>query len=335
MTGTSTAPRSVLLDCDPGVDDALTLGLLLRSPEVELVGVSSVAGNTPAPLGAQNAQRLLALDGRDDVPVAVGAREHLTRPYTCTVQAIHGEDGLGGAADAVLPVASRSLEEVDGADLLIRLSHEHAGRLEVLAIGPLTNLAIALQRDPGLTERVARVTIMGGAALAPGNVTPVAEANIHDDPEAAAVVLAADWDTVLVGLDATMAQVLEESDVAALAASADPLPRALAAIVDHYLGFYTGLFGRRCCALHDPLAAALVVGLVRTVLAPAVPVSVDVTDGPGRGQTISDLRGRYRWPGWGSAEGARQALDVPGARCRVVLSTDRALAPLLVERLLG
>lgn len=335
MTGSSTAPRPVLLDCDPGVDDALALGLLLRSPEVRLVGVASVAGNTPAPLGEDNALRLLALAGRDDVPVAVGAEQHLTRPYTCTVQAIHGEDGLGGAADAVLPTATRVPEDVDGADLLIRLSHEHAGRLEVLAIGPLTNLAIALRRDPGLTERVARVTIMGGAALAPGNVTPVAEANIHDDPEAAAVVLAADWDTVIVGLDVTMTQVLEESSVAALAASADPLARALAAITDHYLDFYTGLFGRRCCALHDPLAAALVVGLVEPGLAPAVPVAVDTTDGPGRGQALCDLRGRYRGPGWGSAEGARQALDVPGARCRVLLSTDRPLAPLLVERLLG
>lgn len=338
------SPVPVLLDCDPGVDDALALAVLALHRGVELVGVTTVCGNTAAADGAVNALRLLELAGCRDVPVAVGAADHLTAPYQCHVQAIHGRDGLGEAADAVLPQAVRAAEPRSAIELIDRLSREHAGRLEIVAVGPLTNLALALRADPSLTGRVRRVTIMGGAALAPGNVTPSAEANIHDDPEAAAIVLAADWDTVLVGLDVTMGQVLGAEHWQALADSARPLTRALAAISDRYMDFYTGVFGRRCSALHDPLAAALVAGMVEASVAPAVPVSVDTTDGPCRGRTIVDLRGRYRWPGLrigggaagtgaGAGWGAEAADDVPGARCRVVLGVDRPLAPELVALL--
>jgi purine nucleosidase len=171
---------------------------------------------------------------------------------------------------------------------------------------------------------VESVTVMGGAALAPGNITPVAEANIWHDPEAAALVLAAGWDVTLVPLDVTMASVLEESHRQELLASSAPVPRALGEMLGYYFRFYEGIYGRPCSAMHDPLAAALAVGAVKPALAPVVRAGVDTSSGPSRGQTVCDMRGLYAgYP------------PVSGARCRVVLSLEEDFAPHLVETLLG
>jgi purine nucleosidase len=230
---------------------------------------------------------------------------------------VHGENGIG---EVSLEPASLSLAPETAAEMLVRLAHEHPGTLRVLAIGPLTNIAEALRLEPALPSLVDEITIMGGAALAPGNISPVAEANIFNDPEAAALVLSADWNITLVPLDVTMANVLEESHRQELLASSGPVPRALGEMLGYYFRFYEGIFGRACSAMHDPLAAALAVGGVKAAVAPVVHVDVDTTDGPGRGQTICDLRGRYMdYP------------EQPGARCRVVLELDGDFAPHLVE----
>ncbi len=319
---TRTAPsRPLYLDCDTGVDDALAIGYLLASPEVDLVGVGSVCGNVGAEQGAANTLDLLALAGRHDVPVAVGAPEPLAGAFHGGAPGVHGRNGVG---DVELPPSGARPAAQDAAELLLRLSHEHAGQLHVVAVGPLTNLALALRADPTLPARVREVTIMGGAALHPGNVSPVAEANIAVDPEAAAAVLAADWDVTLVPLDVTMENLLEEPDRAALLEAGTDLAPWLGQVLDLYFTFHEGTFGRRCSALHDPLAAAIAVGGVSATVAPRVHVAVDDTQGPGRGQTLCDLRGLYTGHP-----------DQPGARCRVVLETDRPLAPHLLERLLS
>jgi purine nucleosidase len=308
------------LDCDTGVDDSLALAYLLASPEADLVGIGTVSGNIDAHQGAVNTLDLLALAGRPDVPVAVGAHDPSVGTFDGGAPHVHGRNGIG---DVALPPSGLAPAPGTAVELLLRLSHEYAGALQVVAVGPLTNLALALREDPTLPSRVAHVTIMGGAALHPGNVTPVAEANIANDPEAAAAVLAAAWDVTLVPLDVTMRDVLEDTDRKALLAASTVLAPWLGEILDHYLGFYVESFGRRCCALHDPLAAALAVGGVRATVAPRVHVAVDDTHGPGRGQTICDLRGLHAgYP------------DQPGSRCRVVLETDAPLAPHLMDRLL-
>lgn len=321
MTTTVPAsPAPLYLDCDTGVDDSLALAYLLASPEIDLVGVGSVHGNVDASQGAVNTLDLLALAGRDDVPVAVGARDPLAGAFDGGVPHIHGRNGVG---DVALPASGRAPAAESAVELLLRLSHEHEGSLRVVAVGPLTNLALALRADPALPERVLDVTVMGGAALHPGNVSPVGEANIANDPEAAAEVLGADWDVTLVPLDVTMANLLEETDRKALLEAGTALAPWLGEVLDLYFGFHVPTFGRRCSALHDPLAAAIAVGGVSPTLAPRVPVVIDATDGPGRGQTVCDLRGLYAgYP------------DVPGARTRVVLATDGPLAPHLLERLL-
>ncbi|MCU1528194.1 MAG: rihA [Frondihabitans sp.] len=314
------ATRPVYLDCDTGVDDALAIAYLLASPEVELVGVGTVSGNIDAARAAVNTLALLSLAGRDDIPVAVGAHDPLVGEFDGGVPHIHGSNGVG---EVELEPSARQAETESAAELLLTLSHEYEGRLEIVAIGPLTNLAIALDSDPALADRVGPVTIMGGAALVPGNISAVAEANIGNDPEAAQRVLEADWDVTLVPLDITLANSLEESDRQALLDSESAFTRALGAILDLYYDFYVPYYGRRSSALHDPLAAALAVGGVTATRAPAVPIVIDTTSGPGRGQTICDLRGQHRG-----------TFDHEGLRTRVVLDIDEPLAPHLVGRLL-
>ena len=313
--------RPFYFDCDTGVDDSLALAYLVGSPEIDLVGVGTVSGNVSSAQAARNTLDLLELAGRGDVPVAVGAADHLTRPFEGGVPQIHGRNGLGNVA---VPEAAAGPIDGTAAELLIALARQYPGELSVVAVGPLTNLALALDLEPDLATLVKDVTVMGGAALAPGNITPVAEANIGNDPEAAARVFEADWPITLVPLDVTMENVFEEEHRAALLASPAPLPNALGQILDLYFDFYTTTYGRRSSALHDPLAAAIAVGGIIPVNAPRVSVVIDATDGPGRGQTICDLRDQRLGP-----------VDQPGARCRVVLSTDRPLADHLVERILA
>ena len=314
-------PAPLYFDCDTGIDDSLALGYLVESPEIEVVGIGSVSGNTDAARAARNTLDVLALAGISGVPVAVGAHDPLRGSYAGGAPHVHGDNGIGGI---VLPTSPETPVDGSAAELLVRLAREHAGELRVLAVGPFTNLALALDLEPRLPELVADVVVMGGAALAPGNISAVAEANVANDPEAARVVLEAPWPVTLVPLDVTMVNLLEESDRRVLLAAERPLPQALGAILDLYFDFYRPIFGRRCSALHDPLAAAIVTGGVRATLAPVVRVGVDDSDGPGRGQTICDLRGSYAgYP------------EQRGAHCSVVLDTDVPLTPHLMERLLG
>ncbi|REJ08564.1 nucleoside hydrolase [Microbacterium bovistercoris] len=313
-----TQNRPLYFDCDTGIDDSLALAYLLASPEVELAGIGTVCGNTDAEQAARNTLGLLALADRDDVPVAVGRHDFLTRAFDGGAKHVHGENGVG---DVTLPEPSRAPVEGTAAEMLIRLSHEYAGTLEVVAVGPLSNLATALEIDPSLPSRVARVTLMGGAALVAGNISPVAEANIGNDPEAAAAVLGAAWPVIVAPLDVTLENVFEEEHRALLLASHSPVARAVGEMLDFYMDFYVATYGRRCSALHDPLAAALAVGQVVPTNAPAVPVTVDTTAGPGRGQLIADLRGQRVGP-----------VDHADANVRIVLATDAPLAGILAER---
>jgi purine nucleosidase len=310
----------IYLDCDTGIDDALALAYLLASPLASVKGIGTVSGNVSAAVGARNTLDLLELAGSADIPVACGAHDPLGGSFGGGAPWVHGSNGVG---EVELPPAGASLVAESAAEMLVRLARLYPGELRVVAIGPLTNLAEALRLEPSLPSLVESVTVMGGAALAPGNITPVAEANIWNDPEAAALVLAADWDVTLVPLDVTMTSVLEEHHRQELLASSGPVPRALGEMLGYYFRFYEGIYGRPCSAMHDPLAAALAVGAVKPAVAPVVRAAVDTSSGPGRGQTVCDMRGLYAgYP------------EQSGARCRVVLSLEEEFAPHLVNTLL-
>lgn len=315
-----TTPFPIYLDCDTGIDDALALAYLLASPLADVVGIGTVSGNVSAAVGARNTLDLLELAGSAHIPVALGAHHPLAGSFGGGAPWVHGDNGIG---EVSLAPAEASLAGESAAEMLVRLARLYPGELRVVAIGPLTNIAEALRLEPALTSLVQSVTVMGGAALAPGNITPLAEANIHNDPEAAALVLAADWDVTLVPLDVTMASVLEETHRQELLASSSPVAQALGEMLGYYFRFYEGIYGRPCSAMHDPLAAALAVGAVKPALAPVVRAAVDTSDGPGRGQTVCDMRGLYAgFP------------PVKGARCRVVLSLEEEFAPHLEGTLL-
>ncbi len=311
---------TVLLDVDTGIDDALAILTAALSDEIELVGCTVVWGNVDVEQGARNTSEVLRLAGHGDVPIAVGAAGPRSGAVPVFSPQVHGADGLGGCADAAqVP----RLADESAVELLLRLSHEHAGALEVVAVGPLTNLAAALDADPQLPERIRHVTVMGGAALAAGNVSDTAEANIWHDPEAAQVVLDAPWELTMVGLDVTMTSLITDEHRARLAAGG-AIGRFASEILDLYLGYYEAATGRRASGNHDALALAVATGLVRTTLSPIVDVEVDCSDGPSRGRTVALLEGEWgTWP------------DREGARHRVVMEVEPGFEDRMVELLAG
>ncbi|MFZ7089341.1 nucleoside hydrolase [Curtobacterium sp. RRHDQ10] len=312
-----TRPTPVFLDCDTGIDDALALAWLTGRPGIDLVGVGVVSGNVDAPRAGRNTLDLLAVLGNDRTPVAVGPTDFWSRPFHGGAPHVHGRNGIG---DVELPTTDREVEDESAAELLVRLSHEHAGALRVLAIGPLTNLAHALRLDPTLPSRVEDVTVMGGAFLVRGNVSPLAEANIHNDPEAADLVYAAPWDVTTVPLDVTTGHRFTEEHITALADSGSGAAQHIGRMLDVYADFYATVYQDRVAILHDPLAAAVMTGDLEVTASLHLPVHVIGGDGPDRGVTKVELPVR--------ATPERRAGTV-------VLAVDRPFADLLAAHVAG
>ncbi|TDV48927.1 nucleoside hydrolase [Actinophytocola oryzae] len=275
----------IILDTDPGVDDALAIMYLAAQEDAEIVAVGSVHGNVPSPLAAQNALRVLELLGIE-APVAIGAARPLAQPLQ-TAEFVHGADGLGGRAGA--PPLGTPVSE-SAAEQLVRLARAQPGELTLLALGPLTNIALAVLLEPDLPKLLRSVVIMGGAVSVPGNITPYADANFFHDPEAADLVLGAGFgDITLVGLDATEQTRAGEEWLTAVSGLPGPRAEFATGLLDHYAGFYTQMFGTRGCTLHDPLAAAI---MLDTKLATFrdMPLAVELTGTHTRGQVVSDQR---------------------------------------------
>lgn len=305
----------LVLDCDVGIDDALAILWLADRPGVEIAAVGTVHGNAHAEVAAANAQHVLDLVGLAHVPVAVGAGAPLAQPVSISGH-VHGDDGLGGHGPAgpLRPFAPET-----AAEQLVRLARTEPGRLSILATGPLTNLAMALNLEPRLPALVDRVVVMGGAVTVPGNITAAAEANIFHDPEAAEAVFAAGWPVTLVGLDVTMTAWLGEAELAHVAASPTPRGRFAWSILQHYVGFYHARYGIRGCALHDPAAAMLLVdpGLADYQdWAVRVELKGDLT----RGMTLADRRGVPEEQG---------AAGRPAVRVATAIDRDRVVAGFL------
>jgi purine nucleosidase len=201
-------PFKILLDCDPGLDDALALLLAHGDPNIELVAVTTVGGNVSLEKTTKNALELREYVGFPDVPVAAGAGEPLTGAVK-SAEHVHGEDGLG---DVTLPRAVLPAAQIHAIDLIIETIRNAPGEIHLVATGPLTNIALALRKEPRLPEWVASFTIMGGSYTR-GNATPAAEFNIYADPEAAAEVFAVGWRVTMVGLDLTLQAVVDEGIV--------------------------------------------------------------------------------------------------------------------------
>jgi inosine-uridine nucleoside N-ribohydrolase len=280
--------RRVIIDTDPGIDDTMAILLALASPEVRVEALSIVFGNTSAEQGARNAQAVLEVAGRSDIPVAVGARKPLVRPYHGRGALVHGRDGLGETGLG----GDRPVPDLRAIDLLISRIAQAPGEITLVALGPLTNLALAVSAEPRLAQWTREVVVMGGAVRTRGNATPVAEANIHNDPEAARIVFHAGWPVTLVGLDVTQQVLMTPDDLRRLTAPQTPVTRLLATITPFYMEGYRRRLGIDGFYVHDPTAMAAVIA---PALFETVTVYVDVVTGDDRalGQTIADFRGQW------------------------------------------
>jgi inosine-uridine nucleoside N-ribohydrolase len=239
----------LILDTDPGLDDALALFLALASPEVQLEAVTTVSGNVHVDLTTHNALTLLELAGRTDIPVARGCDRPLLR-QPVFADYVHGQNGLGGVE---LPRPNLQPLAQHAVDLIIERVMAAPREITLVPIGPLTNIALALRKEPRIADRVREVVIMGGALRVPGNVTPEAEFNIYADPHAAHIVFHAGWPIRLVSLDVTNKTLLQPEQVQALASNGSPVTRLIQQMVDNFLDTFGRPRGLTAFQMHDPL----------------------------------------------------------------------------------
>ena len=223
--GTGRGPFRVIIDTDPGVDDALALLLAMRSPELKIEAITPVAGNVPLDLTLPNALRMVEIAGRTDIPVAAGARAPLMRRLVTATYA-HGENGLGGA---IFPEPTTKPVATPAAEIIRQIVRKYPGEVTLITIGPLTNIATALNADPDLAGMVRALVMMGGS-LSGGNITPAAEFNVYVDPEAARIVFQSGIPVTMVGLDVTRRTSLTDEHVRTLEGAQNPVSQAAAKI---------------------------------------------------------------------------------------------------------
>jgi purine nucleosidase len=246
--------RQIIIDTDPGIDDAIAILLALAArEELEVLGVVAVAGNLPLAQTERNARRVCELAGRAEIPVYAGCARPMLRPLA-TAERIHGET----ARDRLLlPEPTMALQTLHGVDFLIdTLRAAETGTIAVCALGPLTNIAVALVKAPEVAAKIGELVVMGGACFELGNVTPAAEFNIHIDPHAAAIVLDSDIPITMMPLDVTHQLLTTPPRLAALHALDNRCGRAVAALLASFERRRRSKFGTRATALHDPSVIA-------------------------------------------------------------------------------
>ena len=301
--------RKIIIDTDPGVDDAMAIFFALRSPELDVVGLTTIFGNVHTDLATVNALRLLDIAGRPDIPVAKGADNPLAVPFGGPVPYVHGDDGQGNIH---LPPSARKAMDVTAAQFIIDQVMAHPGEITLVPVGPLTNIALALRLEPRIAQNVQQVVLMGGNAIVPGNATPCAEANIHNDPEAADVVFGAGWDVVMVGLDVTHTVNMDAADIAEYGRIGNPMTEHVTRIVPHYRNYFEGNYDIDGIYVHDSSAVAYLIDptLFETIKRP---VRVDCTNDIGRGKTWPALGERID-PPWENRPDVTICTKVDGKR---------------------
>ena len=245
--------QAIVIDTDPGQDDAIAILLALASPELEVLAISTVAGNVPLALTSRNARMVCELAGRPDLPVHAGADRPLLRPLV-TAEHVHGKTGLDGYE---LPEPAMPLQAEHSVDLIIRSVMERpAGSVTLCPLGPLTNIALALQKEPALAQRIGRIVLMGGGCFEGGNITPAAEFNCYVDPHAAAVVFGSGVPITMVPLDCTHQALTSPARIAAIRALGGRIGPAVAGWLAFAERFDEQKYGQQGGPLHDPCVIA-------------------------------------------------------------------------------
>ncbi|NND93010.1 MAG: nucleoside hydrolase [Granulosicoccus sp.] len=325
--------HKIILDTDPGVDDAMAIAYALAHPDIELLGLTTVFGNINIDYATRNAQYVLDVCGASAVAVARGASMpavQLPLPYA---DFVHGTDGLGNVYPGSQPgmAATRDValrpearharvEPVDAAEFIIRSAREHPGEITLVAVGPLTNVAEAYRREPALPSLLAGLVIMGGSVEEPGNVSPVAEANFLNDPHAADALLAVDWPATIVGLDVTHRIMIADSDLQRLADQAGATGSLIWRSSRFYVDFYTRKGAAQGaaepqCAMHDAAAVACV--LMPEAFKVVRGAARVVSEGIAIGQLAVDRRGyAYAVPHWQDRPASAVCMAVDSDRVR-------------------
>ncbi len=285
------APRSVIIDCDPGQDDAVALLFAYGSPdELEILGVTAVAGNVPLALTEANARRVTELAGRTDVAVHAGCPRPMVRPLV-TAEWIHGETGLDGAGlgEPEMPLAERHAVDF----IVDTLMAAGGAEVTLAATGPLTNIAMAMVKEPRILPGIREIVLMGGA-MDHGNVTPAAEFNIHVDPHAAQVVFASGVPLTMFGLDVTHKAITTPARLDAIRAIGSAVSRSVTGMLEFYNRYDIGRYGMEGGPLHDPCVIGY---LLRPDLFSGreVHVAIDTASELNMGRTVVD---------WWNATGA-------------------------------
>lgn len=273
------AKKKIIIDTDPGIDDAMAIFLALQSPEVEVIGLTTIFGNVYTTLATKNALHLLEIAGRTDIPVAEGSHLTVTKGSKLRIaDFVHGTDGLGN--QNFPPPRGKKIEQ-SAAAFLVEQANLYPGQVTLVALGPLTNIALAIQLDTGFPGKIGQIVILGGAFAVNGNVNPAAEANIFGDPDAADIVFTCGADILAVGINVTHQVVLSDDDRKKLSESKGKFAQYLSPILDVYFAYHRDSYDTKGVYLHDPTA----------LLAAVNPSLLTYTEGVVRVQTSGIMKG--------------------------------------------
>jgi len=325
----SAAGKKIIFDTDPGTDDALALMLALNSPELDVRAITVVPGNVTASQGLENALRMVSLANRCDIPVAAGAQHPLFQKLI-TAEFWHGKNGL---ANVALPASKCKVVSQFGPDLIIQTVHDAPHEITLVPVGPLTNIALAVLKDPSIVPLVKEVIIMGGA-ITGGNVNAAAEANIYNDPEAAQIVFQAGWPLTMVGLDVGDKTLFSQRYLDQLGQTHGPVNDFIHA-VGKYLVDLSAQFGSPGSPMYDPLAVGVAIDAT-LVKAPEMHVDVETRGEFTRGETVANRHGMVERNVLHGDHYVIEGIDkiAPNAKVCVDVDADRFLQ-LFVSRIKG
>src|ERR1700723_3088278 len=321
--------KKIILDTDPGTDDAMALMLALNSPELDLRAVTVVPGNVTARQGLENALPMVSLANRCDIPVPAGAQPPLFQKLV-TAEFWHGKNGL---ANIELPASKCKVDPRYGPDLIIQMVHAAPHEITLVPVGPLTNIALAVEKDPSIVPLVKEVILMGGS-ITGGNSTAAAEANIYNDPEAAQIVFQAGWPLTMVGLDVGDKTLLSPKYLEQLGQTHGPVNDFIYQVA-HYLIDLSAKYGFSGTPMYDPLAVGVAIDTT-FVKAPPMHVDVETRGAFTRGETVAN---RHNMVERNVLHGDRYMVEgvdkvEPNARVCVDVDADRFLQ-LFVSRIRG
>lgn len=272
--------RKIIIDTDPGIDDTMAIYLALNSNLLDVIGITTVYGNTSNTQGAENALRILEIAKREDIPVHTGASKPLTTKYLGKGEVVHGKDGQGNSN---LKTPQSKVAKLTAVEFLKNKINEYPGEVTLVPIGPLTNIAQLLIENPTIDQKISEIVLMGGNALSQGNASPAAEANIRNDPEAANVVFNSNTLITMVGLDVTNEVFMDNSTINEITTSGSKETDHLKIILPHYVDFLSKFYNKKGMPIHDSSAIAYLINknLFKTI---NYPIVVE-TEGISRGKT--------------------------------------------------